>query len=145
MVLIDAVLVSHEMAGVVKRLLRIDETRGDGKDNEERFSLVSATNDLLNLKQLDGALYNKPNRKALFKKWTNAPSRKPDSAQLRNSPRTGSTRSTKSSLKPGTPTRIEQMQKCRESSPQLEPQKCWGLNWPVCFLRGLLKFGSEHM
>ncbi|KAG2823521.1 hypothetical protein JG687_00001717 [Phytophthora cactorum] len=61
MVLIDAVLVSHEMAGVVKRLLRIDETRGDGKDNEERFSLVSATNDLLNLKQLDGALYNKPN------------------------------------------------------------------------------------
>ncbi|KAG2881768.1 hypothetical protein PC129_g19858 [Phytophthora cactorum] len=56
MVLIDAVLVSHEMAGVVKRLLRIDETRGDGKDNEERFSLVSATNDLLNLKQLDARL-----------------------------------------------------------------------------------------
>ncbi|KAG3029314.1 hypothetical protein PC121_g5006 [Phytophthora cactorum] len=76
MVLIDAVLVSHEMAGVVKRLLRIDETRGDGKDNEERFSLVSATNDLLNLKQLDGALYNKPNLTKLasdrkYKKYKN--------------------------------------------------------------------------
>lgn len=60
----------------VKRFLRRHEpfenegiVQDKNKCIEERFALVRTTDSLLNPKQLDAALYNKPLRKALLKRW----------------------------------------------------------------------------
>ncbi|POM65539.1 Secreted RxLR effector peptide protein [Phytophthora palmivora] len=61
----------NHVVGTSTRFLRDVQ---DKTENEERgFVDQKKVDELLQIKQLDGALYNKPNRIALFKKWIAAP------------------------------------------------------------------------
>ncbi|OWY96299.1 RxLR effector protein [Phytophthora megakarya] len=55
--------------------LQGDDSRENNEESKEERGLVNAqkVDDLLQIKELEGALYNKPNRHALFKKWNAAP------------------------------------------------------------------------
>ncbi|POM76221.1 Secreted RxLR effector peptide protein [Phytophthora palmivora] len=65
-----AIRINH-VVGTSNRFLRVVQEK---TENEERGVVdVKKVDELLQINQLDGALYNKPNRIALFKKWIAAP------------------------------------------------------------------------